>query len=120
MNIVGLIDCIRLNVGPAFPQGYWIGYALETAALLMCTGLCLLGSATFSKASNGLLAILTLAIISIPISAVFKAPFHDEAIGVEFTGISLNTLADNFLPHTNSSKYQGLETFRDLFGILFP
>ena len=23
MNVVGLIDCIRLNVGPGFPEGYW-------------------------------------------------------------------------------------------------
>ncbi|KAJ6438302.1 cation chloride cotransporter [Purpureocillium lavendulum] len=120
MNIVGLIDCIRLNVGPSFPAGYWTGYGLQTAALLLCTGLCLLGSATFSKASNALLAILTLAVVSIPVSAVLKAPFRDETTGVVFTGFSLETLAANFLPHTESSSYNGLSTFRDLFGILFP
>ncbi|KAF7551951.1 hypothetical protein G7046_g7572 [Stylonectria norvegica] len=120
MNVVGLIDCIRLNVGPAFPQGYWTGYGLQTAALILCTGLCFLGSATFSKASNGLLAILCLAIISIPISAIFKTPFQNEALGIDFTGLSFNTLADNFLPHANNPGYKGLETFRDLFGILFP
>ncbi|KAF4976064.1 hypothetical protein FZEAL_7242 [Fusarium zealandicum] len=120
MNVVGLIDCLRLNLGPAFPQGYWTGYGLETAALLLCTGLCFLGSATFSRASNALLAILSLAIISIPVSAIFKTPFHDKALGIHFTGPSLDTLTDNFLPHRNSTEYQGLDTFRDLFGILFP
>lgn len=120
MNVVGLIDCIRLNVGPDFPQGYWTGYGLQTAALILCTGLCLLGSATFSKASNALLAVLTLAVVSIPVSAIFKAPFHDEATGIEFTGVSLNTLATNFLPRADNSAYNGLATFRDLFGILFP
>lgn len=120
MNVVGLIDCIRLGVGPSFPPGYWTGYGLQTAALIACTGLCLLGSATFSKASNGLLAILSLAVISIPISAIFKAPFHDETLGIEFTGVSLTTLANNFFPHPHSKEYRGMETFRELFGILFP
>ncbi|PHH86487.1 hypothetical protein CDD83_10188 [Cordyceps sp. RAO-2017] len=120
LNIVGLIDCIRLNVGSAFPHGYWAGYGLQTAALVLCTGLCLLGSATFSKASKALLVILTLAIASIPLSALFKTPFHDEALGVEFTGASWDTLAANMLPQTSSSHYHGLTTFRDLFGILFP
>ncbi|KAM0347936.1 hypothetical protein ACHAPU_004435 [Fusarium lateritium] len=120
MNVVGLIDCIRLNMGPAFPQGFLIGYGLQTAALLLCTGLCFLGSATFSRASNALLAILSLAIISIPVSAIFKTPFHDKDLGIHFTGISLDTLTDNFLPHLDSPQFRGLETFRDLFGILFP
>lgn len=120
MNIVGLIDCIRLNVGPAFPQGYWTGYGLQTAVLVVCTGLCLLGSATFARASNGLLAILSLAVASILASALFKAPFHDEELGIHFTGIRLETLANNFLPHTDNEAYKGVETFRRLFGILFP
>lgn len=120
MNVVGLIDCIRLNLGSAFPQGYWTGYGLQTAALILCTGLCFLGSATFSRASNALLAILSLAIISIPVSAIFKTPFHDKELGIHFTGLSLDTLTDNFLPHFGSPAFRGLETFRDLFGILFP
>ena len=120
MNVVGLIDCIRLYSGPSFPQGYWVGYGLQTGALMLCTGLCLLGSATFSKASNGLLLILGLAIVSIPISAIFKPSFYDEDAGVRFTGLNLATLADNFLPHVNSPGFAGLATFRDLFGVLFP
>lgn len=120
MNVVGLIDCIRNNVGPSFPQGYWTNYGLETIALILCTGLCLLGSATFSRASGALLVILTVSIISIPISAIFKKPFHDETTGIHFTGISIDTLTNNFLPHTSNKQYNGLATFRDLFGILFP
>src|SRR5690606_15431936 len=34
--------------------------------------------------------------------------------------ISLQTLLDNFLPHTDEPSFKGLSTFRDLFGILFP
>jgi potassium/chloride transporter 9 len=96
-----------------------MGYGLESGALALCTGLCLLGSATFSKASNGLLVILSLAIISIPISAIFQKPFHDETHGVEFTGFSLTTLAYNFMPDIKDGHYKGIETFRGLFGILF-
>ncbi|KAJ3477619.1 hypothetical protein NLG97_g8792 [Lecanicillium saksenae] len=120
MNCVGLIDCIRLYVGHSFPQGYWTSYGLQTAALALCTGLCLLGSAVFSKASNALLVIMSISIISIPISAVFKAPFRDVQEGVEFTGFSIQTLRHNMLPPTDNGVYQGISTFRDLFGILFP
>ncbi|ATY61404.1 solute carrier family 12 [Cordyceps militaris] len=120
MNCVGLIDCIRLYVGHSFPQGYWTSYGLQTVALALCTGLCLLGSAVFSKASNALLVIMTVSIISIPISAAFKSPFRDAESGVEFTGLSLHTLSGNMLPPTSSAAYQGIKTFRDLFGILFP
>ncbi|KAH0594500.1 hypothetical protein MHUMG1_07851 [Metarhizium humberi] len=120
MNIVGLIDCIRLNVGPGFPGGYWAGYGLQTAALVTCTCMCLLGSATFSKASNLLLAILTVAVLSVPLSAIFKAPFRDDDAGIVYTGLSLNTFANNLLPSSSKHVYRGLPTFRDLFGILFP
>ncbi|KFA62127.1 hypothetical protein S40285_01634 [Stachybotrys chlorohalonatus IBT 40285] len=120
MNIVGLIDCIRHPLDHLIPHGYWITYGLQSVALLLCTGLCLLGSATFSKASNGLLIILTLSILTIPISAVFNEPFYNEAKGVEFTAVSWKTLSHNLLPNTGSTSYQGFETFRELFGVLFP
>ncbi|PHH83412.1 hypothetical protein CDD82_1346 [Ophiocordyceps australis] len=120
LNIVGLIDCIRLNIGDAFPKGYWIGYSLQTAALLLCFGLSLLGPATFSKASNALLAILTLAVVSIPLSAIFRKPFEDAATGIEYTGIRWTTLTDNLVPRPSNPNYHGVATFRDLFGILFP
>ncbi|GKT84835.1 amino acid permease [Colletotrichum tofieldiae] len=120
LNVVGLIDCIKLNVGESFPQGYWTVFVLQTLALLLCAGLCLAGSGIFAKASNALLVILTLAIVSIPVSAAFKSPFHDNELGVRFTGFSVETLVDNFAPHTKSESYKGLETFREVFAILFP
>ncbi|OAR00385.1 hypothetical protein LLEC1_00999 [Akanthomyces lecanii] len=120
MNCVGLIDCIRLYVGHSFPQGYWTSYGLQTVALALCTGLCLLGSAVFSKASNALLIIMTVSIISIPLSAALKSPFRDVENGVEFTGLSFQTFSSNMLPPQHSTAYQGVKTFRDLFGILFP
>ena len=120
LNVVGLVDCIRLNVGDGFPQGYWKVYALETASLLACTALCLAGSGIFAKASNGLLVVLTVAILSIPISAIFRRPFEDDGLGIKFTGLSLHTLADNLMPHTEEPEFRGVATFRDLFGILFP
>ncbi|KAI6785072.1 Vacuolar cation-chloride cotransporter 1 [Emericellopsis cladophorae] len=70
MNVVGLIDCIKLNIEPDFPEGYWVKYGLQT--------------------------------------------------GIHFTGLSLDTLADNFLPPVDRTAFNGVETFRELFGILFP
>ena len=120
MNVVGLIDCLRLNLGSSFPQGYWSGYGLQTAALMLCTGLCLLGSSAFSKASNALLVILAVSIASIPVSAIFKAPFEDATAGIKFTGISIDTLLGNFAPRPSEGSYEGIKTFRNLFGVLFP
>ncbi|KAI2621663.1 amino acid permease-domain-containing protein [Hypoxylon sp. NC1633] len=119
LNIVGLIDCLKLNLGPLVPHGYWETYAMQTCALVFCTALGLAGRAIFVQASNILIAILALAILSIPISAFARSPFKDDTIGVEFTGLSLHTIRSNMFPHADNPTYRGVETFRELFGILF-
>lgn len=120
LNVVGMIDCFKLNLGDAMPQGYWWDYLFGTFALVLCTGLCLAGSSIFAKASNALLVVLTISALSIPLSAVARPAFTDPERGIEFTGVSLATLKSNLLPHANSEEFAGFETFRDLFGILFP
>ncbi|KAI1096955.1 amino acid permease-domain-containing protein [Rostrohypoxylon terebratum] len=119
LNIVGLIDCLKLNLGNLVPHGYWESYAMQTAALVVCTGLSLAGRALFVQASGVLLVILIISIISVPISSIAKSPFKDDIIGIEFTGLSLDTLRSNLYPHAAGPAYQGLATFRELFGILF-
>ncbi|KAJ4302183.1 hypothetical protein N0V88_002319 [Collariella sp. IMI 366227] len=120
LNVVGLIDCFKLNLGDSMPAGYWWDYLFGTMALVLCTGLCLAGSAIFTKASNALLVVLTISTLSIPLSALAKPAFTDPDRGIEFTGASLTTLRSNLLPHSGGAEYNGFETFRDLFGILFP
>lgn len=120
LNVVGLIDCIKLNVGSSMPHGYWWDYFFGTAALFACTCLCLAGSSIFAKASNALLVVLTISIVSIPLSALALPAFSDPARGIEFTGVSLATLRSNLLPHVSGREFSGLDTFRSLFGILFP
>lgn len=120
LNVVGLIDCFKLNYGHAMPHGYWWDYMFETAALIICTGLCLAGSSIFAKASNVLLVILVVSILSIPLSALLLPAFQDPVRGIEFTGASFATLKSNLFPHTTGREFAGLGTFRDLFGILFP
>ncbi|KAI2641634.1 amino acid permease-domain-containing protein [Hypomontagnella submonticulosa] len=119
LNIVGLVDCLKLNLGPLIPHSYWASYGMQTAALIFCTGLSLSGRAIFIQASFGLIMVLGLAIISIPISAVARSPFRDDTIGIEFTGLSLDTIRANLFPHTSGPMYRGVETFRELFGVLF-
>ncbi len=120
LNVVGLIDCIKLNLGGAMPGGYWWDYLFGTVALVVCTGLCLAGSAIFSKASNALLVVLTISTLSIPLSALVRPAFTDPDRGIEFTGASLATLRSNLFPHSSGAEFNGFGTFRDLFGILFP
>jgi potassium/chloride transporter 9 len=120
LNVVGLIDCIKLNLGHAMPDGYWWDYLFGTFALVLCTCLCLAGSAIFTKASNALLVVLTISTLSIPLSALARPAFSDPDRGIEFTGASLATLRSNMLPHSGGHEFSGFATFRDLFGILFP
>lgn len=120
LNVVGLVDCLKLNFGPHIPLGYWWEYLFATGTLLVCTALCLAGSSIFAKASNALLVVLTISVVSIPLSALVLPAFTDPARGIEFTGLSLATLRSNLLPHTAGREFAGLATFRDLFGILFP
>jgi len=120
LNVVGLIDCLKLNLGHSMPHGYWWEYLFETAALLVCTLLCLAGSSVFAKASNALLVILTVSIASIPLSAFVLPAFQDPVRGINFTGVSLATLKSNLFPHSAGREFGGLGTFRDLFGVLFP
>jgi solute carrier family 12 (potassium/chloride transporters), member 9 len=120
MNIVGLVDALKLNNDALLSVGFWGGYFMQTAALLFCTALCLAGSAIFARASNGLLVVLIIATVSIPLSALLKSPFSDGKSGVDFTGLSVGTLLSNLYPHNGRAHYRGLETFRELFGILFP
>ncbi|KAK8058753.1 hypothetical protein PG994_009201 [Apiospora phragmitis] len=101
MNVVGLIDCLKLNLGR-----------------LHCS--VFRGSAAFSRASNGLLVILTVAILSIPISAIARSPFKDDQLDVEFTGLSSQTLLSNLHPNSPTLHHTSLDRFRELFGILFP
>jgi solute carrier family 12 (potassium/chloride transporters), member 9 len=120
LNVVGLIDCLRLNIDNLIPGGYWEGYLMESCVLVVCTCLCLAGSGIFARASNALLVVLVVATISIPVSSLIKAPFKDAEAGVDFTGPSAKTLASNIYPHKLGPHYRGFETFRELFGILFP
>lgn len=131
MNAVGLVDCFKSNFGANvgnwahwLPQGPWVEYGLATGILFICTAICLAGSGIFARCSNGLLAVLLLATFSIPFSALLMEPSNDRGIGIEYTGIRLDTFMGNLLPKFTSgadgSKQSGKENFQDLFGILFP
>ena len=131
MNAVGLIDCLAEDFGVVsgswsnfLHEGFWWQYLWGTIVLLMCTAICLAGSSMFARASTGLLAVLLVATFSIPLSAVIKHPFSNEHLGIDFTGLDWETFVDNLKPRFTEgaagSQLAGKETFRDLFGILFP
>ncbi|KAF3005919.1 hypothetical protein E8E13_009739 [Curvularia kusanoi] len=131
LNAVGLIDCSIENFGSRtgsmsqwMPQSYWWQFLWATVVLLVCTLICLAGSGLFARCSNGLLVMLLMAIISIPVSALFKDPYVDEKHGIFFTGFSFDTLRENMMPRFTKgaagSVIKHREGFQDLFGILFP
>ncbi|PQE12323.1 cation chloride cotransporter protein [Rutstroemia sp. NJR-2017a BVV2] len=131
MNAVGLIDCITLNFGAddgnwsqIIPETQWYCYLWATIIMVLCTLVCFAGSGIFARASNGLLVIIFISTLSIPLSALVVGPFESRKLGIEYTGLSIRTLADNLMPRLTKgaagSQINGKETFQDLFGILFP
>lgn len=131
MNAVGLVDCFVQSFGTEsgnmqnwLPEGVLWSYLWATAILLLCTIICLAGSGVFARASNGLLVLLLLSILSIPLSALLQSPFANRKSGVDFTGPSLETMRSNIMPRFTrgaaGSEIDGKESFQDLFGILFP
>ncbi|KUI71100.1 Vacuolar cation-chloride cotransporter 1 [Cytospora mali] len=120
LNVVGLVAVLELNFEQTMPHGYWPNYLLQTIALVACAALSLAGSGMFARASNALLIILGFAILSIPISALFRKPFEDPNLDINFTGLSWATLESNLWPHKQGKHYGGIAVFRELFGILFP
>ncbi|KAL5003864.1 amino acid permease-domain-containing protein [Aspergillus recurvatus] len=131
MNAVGLVDCFTQNFGAKtgtwykfLEEGFWWQYLWGTIILVVCTGICLAGSALFARASNGLLVILLIATLSIPVSAAVMEPFRAPKLGVHFTGMNLQTFTENLKPRLTKgaagSQISTRETFQDLFGILFP
>ncbi|KAL4873241.1 hypothetical protein BDV12DRAFT_160661 [Aspergillus spectabilis] len=131
MNAVGLVDCFKQNFGTEsgtwynfLEEGFWWQYLWGTIILVLCTGICLAGSALFARASNGLLVTLLVATLSIPLSAIAMEPFRSPKLGVNFTGLSFKTLLENLKPRLTKgaagSQLPGRENFQDLFGILFP
>lgn len=131
MNAVGLIDCLKQNFGSLsgnwaqwLPEGFWWEYLWGTAVLIICTGICLVGSGFFARCSNGLLALLLIATFSIPFSALVVQPFCNTMMGINYTGLSMKTFKDNLQPlftrHAAGSQLHGKENFQNLLGILFP
>lgn len=131
MNAVGLIDCLNYNFGAEsgnwankLPEGQWWQYLWSTTVVVACVAICLAGSAIFARASNALLFVLLVATFSVPLSAVIQKPFETTKQYTQFTGLSLDTLRGNLLPHFTKgaagSQVSGHETYQDLFGILFP
>jgi potassium/chloride transporter 9 len=131
LNAVGLIDCLIENFGTHggdmaewLPQSYWWQTLWATIVLAACTLMCLAGSGLFARCSNGLLLVLLVATISIPLSAAIRTPFTNPKEDIVFTGLSMDTLRQNLLPHFTrgaaGSDDNRRENFQDLFGILFP
>ncbi|KFY46676.1 hypothetical protein V495_02309 [Pseudogymnoascus sp. VKM F-4514 (FW-929)] len=131
LNAVALVDAIQNNFGAKtgdwaqiLPESQAYNYLWATVVLIVCTGICLAGSGVFARASNGLLVILLISTMSIPFSALIMAPFESRKLGIQFTGMSMETFKGNLMPrftkNAAGSQSKGRESFQGLFGILFP
>ncbi|KAL1635171.1 hypothetical protein SLS56_001923 [Neofusicoccum ribis] len=111
MNSVGLVACFVQNFGSRhgswanwLPDDFWWQYLWATVILVVF--------------------IVLVATFSIPVSTFVQRPFTNVKLGIEYTGLSLETLKGNLIPKLTKgaagSQMKGRETWQDLFGILFP
>lgn len=132
MNVVGFCEPLLINFGATngvtahiLPEGRWWTFFYSTLLLLICTGVCMVGSSVFAKAGKILFVILLVSTFTVPISCFFVQPFEDPRFGgAAYTGFSWDTVKDNLLPRFTKgaagSQISGRETFQDMFGIFFP
>lgn len=132
MNVVGICEPFLNNFGQVngvtariFPEGQWWTFIYSTVLLIICTGVCLVGSAVFAKAGKILFVTLLFATFSVPLSVLFVRPFEDARFnGAAYTGFAWQTIKENLLPKFTKgaagSMIKGKENLQDLFSVFFP
>lgn len=130
MNVLGCVESLMGALGQSrgnglLPEGTGYLYLYGTIVLWLSTLVCLFGSSLFSRATLLLAVILSMAVASIPVSAIFVQPFEDAARDVYYSGWSRVTFAENLWPHfttgaAGSSTAPDPESWRSVFGVLFP
>lgn len=131
MNTLGCVEILVNAFGESkgymtfMPEGSPFLYLYGTITLWMCTFVCLFGSSLFTRATLMLAIILSLAILSIPLSSFLVEPFEDSTRSVYYSGWNWITLAENMWPNftsgaAGSSTMPGKENWRSVFGVLFP
>lgn len=130
MNCVGFIEPFVANFGrysgesaKFLPEGGWWNFFYASLLLVVCTGICFMGSSLFSRASTLLFIVLMVSTLSIPISTLILSPFEDKQLQVHFTGLSFATFKENLMPRftigASGSQINGRETFQDVFALFF-
>lgn len=131
LNVVGLVEPLLTNfndtsgiISKLLPTSPLYNFLYSSLLLLLCVGVALVGAELVAKTALALFITLFLSTISIPISTFFVQPFGSGA-GF-YSGLSLQTFKDNFLPHFTSGAAGSVqplgtpENFRNLFGIFYP
>lgn len=131
MNVLGFVetltDAFGESRGPSgfLPEGPWYNFFYGSVVLLLSAIVCLVGSKLFARATLLLALILSVSILSIPISSFTVKPFIDDDRGAYYTGWSWETLRGNLFPRftagaAGSSTGTETENWQSVFGVLFP
>ncbi|WFD28348.1 hypothetical protein MNAN1_003357 [Malassezia nana] len=131
MNVLGFVESMVSVLGlekgslSMLPEGTWFLYLYGSIVLWLCTLVCLFGSSLFTRATLLLAFVLSLSVVSIPLSSFVVPPFEDAQRDVYYTGWSLSTLSENLWPRftsgaAGSSTESKKESWFSVFGVLFP
>ncbi|PKI83832.1 hypothetical protein MVES1_002361 [Malassezia vespertilionis] len=131
MNVLGCVESLTGALGyargaiPLLPDGPWAEYLYGSMLLWASTLICFFGSSFFARATLMLAVVLSVAVFSIIVSSALMPPFVDAARHIHYTSWSLTTFFENMWPHftagaDGSSISPQKETWRSVFGVLFP
>ncbi|WFD24344.1 hypothetical protein MEQU1_003043 [Malassezia equina] len=131
MNVLGFVESmvgvLGLEKGSVsmLPEGTWFLYLYGSVVLWLCTLVCLFGSSLFTRATLILAFVMSLSVVSIPLSSFLVRPFEDVQHDIYYTGWSLTTLSENLWPRftsgaAGSSTAPNKESWFSVFGVLFP
>lgn len=120
MNCVGIFEPIFYNFNEILfswclkDGGFWF----NSVTLFACFSVCMVGSGVVSQLGNFLATLLSIAIVSIPITSIFmKEKYIDDKL--IFTGASWKTFGLNFWPDWDLLALDKTETINSLFGLFF-
>ncbi|ORY79474.1 amino acid permease-domain-containing protein, partial [Protomyces lactucae-debilis] len=130
MNIVGFFEPLVDNFGKSahaehghgwLPDSFWFVFLYGSVMCLICSIVCTGGSKFFSRVSIVIFMLLGISTLSIPFSGIVRSIFGLQAHAWQ---PSWETIRDNMFAHFTrgaaGSESTQRETWRSIFGLLFP
>ncbi|KAI9028504.1 amino acid permease-domain-containing protein [Hyaloraphidium curvatum] len=118
--VESLLDNFGSANGGFLPDGRWWTLLYATILNFASAAVCFVGADSFAKTSVFLATILLVSTLSCYATFLFRAPFQNPEMHLNFTGIRMETLESNLWPDFHPDDEGNPVGYTTLFGLLFP